>query len=403
MELKVNVDGVERSISGLTESTTCAQIIYALAHATGQKGRFVLVEKYRDAERSLAPTDRPLEMLRKWDQHSQPVSFVLKHLESSASLASAICNSSLSDTESSCASQLTQSSNNGQKNNLSYASQESRKPLAPGTMNEFVVQSALVDDGAPHRISTSSSTGYMRSVLSLASHGLQQFDTQPMWQHQFHSASFLPAAQTGSLRNRPPPPAYHEVIERRYNSLTRGASCSTARPNTFLSAGRNYSHDSTDRPACGSQSSADGVADIAQDMNLSLADLERLVQSQQRTIEQQKARLAQLDISVNDDDLREIMQLERQQANLRLVLNPLRAFDWPARLQAEKAKVHELRLAVADLKHKIDLLSREVQEKVILEMKISEEIETVKREVLEIEGADVNDIDEGEPLSEMLA
>uniref|UniRef100_F1L158 Ras association domain-containing protein 8 n=2 Tax=Ascaris TaxID=6251 RepID=F1L158_ASCSU len=404
MELKVNVDGVERSVSGLTESTTCAQIIYALAHATGQKGRFVLVEKYRDAERSLAPTDRPLEMLRKWDQHSQPVSFVLKHLEGSASLASAICNSSLSDTESSCASQPTQSSNNGQKNSLSYASQQSRKPLAPGAMNEFVAQSALVGDDAPHRISTSSSTGYMRSVLSLASRGLQQFDTQPAWQHQFHSASFLPAAQTGSLRNRPPPPAYHEVIERRYNSLTRGASCSTTRPNTFLNADRSYSHDSTDRstPASGSQSSADGVADIAQDMNLSLADLERLVQSQQRTIEQQKARLAQLDISVNDDDLREIMQLERQQANLRLVLNPLRAFDWPARLQAEKAKVHELRLAVADLKHKIDLLSREVQEKVILEMKISEEIEAVKREVLGIEGADVNDIEEREPFSEML-
>lgn len=48
MELKVSVDGVERCISGLTEDTTCAQIIYALAHATGQKGRFVLVEKYRN-------------------------------------------------------------------------------------------------------------------------------------------------------------------------------------------------------------------------------------------------------------------------------------------------------------------------------------------------------------------
>ena len=49
MELRVVVDGVERCISGLTEDTTCAQIIYALAHATGQKGRFVLVEKCQDA------------------------------------------------------------------------------------------------------------------------------------------------------------------------------------------------------------------------------------------------------------------------------------------------------------------------------------------------------------------
>lgn len=48
MEMKVIVDGIERSVSGITNSTTCAQIIYALAHATGQKGRFVLVEKFRN-------------------------------------------------------------------------------------------------------------------------------------------------------------------------------------------------------------------------------------------------------------------------------------------------------------------------------------------------------------------
>ncbi|VDN23356.1 unnamed protein product [Gongylonema pulchrum] len=81
MELRVSVDGVERSVSGITESTTCAQIIYALAHATGQKGRFVLIEKFRNTERSLAPLDRPLEMLRKWGTYSCHVTFMLKHLD----------------------------------------------------------------------------------------------------------------------------------------------------------------------------------------------------------------------------------------------------------------------------------------------------------------------------------
>ncbi|KHN86223.1 Ras association domain-containing protein 8 [Toxocara canis] len=114
MELKVNVDGVERSVSGLTETTTCAQIIYALAHATGQKGRFVLVEKYRNAERSLAPTDRPLEMLRKWDQHSQHVRFVLKHLEGSTPTCAAGDPKS-SDAEHLCTSAAAQSSNSAHK------------------------------------------------------------------------------------------------------------------------------------------------------------------------------------------------------------------------------------------------------------------------------------------------
>lgn len=48
MNLQVWVDGVERSVSGVTENTTCTQLIYALAHATGQKGKFVLVESFRN-------------------------------------------------------------------------------------------------------------------------------------------------------------------------------------------------------------------------------------------------------------------------------------------------------------------------------------------------------------------
>ncbi|ETN80251.1 Ras association domain protein [Necator americanus] len=81
MELKVSVDGVERSISGVSNETTCAQIIYALAHAISQKGRFVMVEKYRNKERRLSPVDKPLELLEKWREHMSNVTFVLKKIE----------------------------------------------------------------------------------------------------------------------------------------------------------------------------------------------------------------------------------------------------------------------------------------------------------------------------------
>lgn len=100
MELKVNVDGVERSISGVSNETTCAQIIYALAHAISQKGRFVMIEKFRNKvtvsddfsmllsfivvdiqERRLSPVDKPLELLEKWREHMSNVTFVLKKID----------------------------------------------------------------------------------------------------------------------------------------------------------------------------------------------------------------------------------------------------------------------------------------------------------------------------------
>ncbi|VDM40973.1 unnamed protein product [Toxocara canis] len=427
MELKVNVDGVERSVSGLTETTTCAQIIYALAHATGQKGRFVLVEKYRNAvsfllpyhqsaarittadpmhlERSLAPTDRPLEMLRKWDQHSQHVRFVLKHLEGSTPTCAAGDPKS-SDAEHLCTSAAAQSSNSAHKmalpTSVHFTSEHSCFPEVQAATSEMFAQGSASD-----RIATSCSTGCVRSVLS---EGLHTFEAHPVWQQQYaHSSSYVASAPSSALRNRPPPPAYHEVIERRYNSLTRGASSSvTAQHNTLRSADHSCHHDSL--PAHGSQPSASGATDISQELNLSAADLDRLVHNQQRIIEQQKARLAQLDIAVNDDDLREIIQvtselvqLERQQANLRLVLNPLRALDWPARLQAEKMKVEQVGCAIVELQRKIDLLGSEVREKAILEKKIIEQIEAIQSEIFAIENGIVEEDDEHDPQPELLA
>lgn len=44
VDLTVYTDhNVAHNVSGVDRNTTCAQIVYALAHATNQKGRFVLV------------------------------------------------------------------------------------------------------------------------------------------------------------------------------------------------------------------------------------------------------------------------------------------------------------------------------------------------------------------------
>lgn len=84
MELKVWVDGIQRVVCGISDQTTCQEVIYALAHATGKTGRFVLVEKWRTSERSLSPHDKPLELLLKWGEYSNDVQFVLRCLEESS-------------------------------------------------------------------------------------------------------------------------------------------------------------------------------------------------------------------------------------------------------------------------------------------------------------------------------
>ena len=79
MEVKVWVEGIQRVVCGVTDKTTCQDIVFALAHATGKIGRFTLVEKWRDNERLLSPADFPLQVLHKWGEYSNDVQFILRH------------------------------------------------------------------------------------------------------------------------------------------------------------------------------------------------------------------------------------------------------------------------------------------------------------------------------------
>ncbi|GLG93253.1 Uncharacterized protein GBIM_00705 [Gryllus bimaculatus] len=78
MELKVWVEGIERIVCGVTDNTTCQDVVYALAHATGKTGRFTLIERWRNNERLLAPHEHPLKILTKWGEYSNDVQFILQ-------------------------------------------------------------------------------------------------------------------------------------------------------------------------------------------------------------------------------------------------------------------------------------------------------------------------------------
>ncbi|KAJ3658084.1 hypothetical protein Zmor_009845 [Zophobas morio] len=78
MELKVWVEGIQRIVCGVTETTTCQDVVFALAHATGKSGRFTLIERWRNNERQLAPNENPLKILMKWGEYSNDVQFILQ-------------------------------------------------------------------------------------------------------------------------------------------------------------------------------------------------------------------------------------------------------------------------------------------------------------------------------------
>ncbi|CAG2114285.1 unnamed protein product, partial [Medioppia subpectinata] len=79
MELKVWCDGIQRVVCGVSAATTCQEVVFALAHATGQTGRFILIEKFRhQSERLLAPTEHPLLVLSHWGEYATDVQFVMK-------------------------------------------------------------------------------------------------------------------------------------------------------------------------------------------------------------------------------------------------------------------------------------------------------------------------------------
>ncbi|XP_051982622.1 ras association domain-containing protein 7-like [Xyrauchen texanus] len=78
MELKVWVDGIPRVVCGLSEETSCQDVVIALAQAIGQTGRYVLIQKLRDKERQLVANERPLESLANLGQLGNEVQFILR-------------------------------------------------------------------------------------------------------------------------------------------------------------------------------------------------------------------------------------------------------------------------------------------------------------------------------------
>ncbi|CAN7999142.1 unnamed protein product, partial [Ixodes hexagonus] len=88
MELRVWLEGgPQRVVCGVTDATTCQDVVYALAQATAQTGRFALVERCRRSERALAPSERPLRLLARWGRYAGDVRFLLRRCGGTGSVS----------------------------------------------------------------------------------------------------------------------------------------------------------------------------------------------------------------------------------------------------------------------------------------------------------------------------
>lgn len=64
MDLKVSIEGVLREVCGVSETTTCEEIIFKLAQAASLPGFYTLVVRYHGKEETLSPEERIVTFLR---------------------------------------------------------------------------------------------------------------------------------------------------------------------------------------------------------------------------------------------------------------------------------------------------------------------------------------------------
>ncbi|OQV12246.1 hypothetical protein BV898_13508 [Hypsibius exemplaris] len=81
MEVKVWVEGLPKTICGIHKDTTCHDIIKALAYATKKRGRFVLVERWGQTEKTLSPADLLMHLLQQKGEYWHAVQFILRRTD----------------------------------------------------------------------------------------------------------------------------------------------------------------------------------------------------------------------------------------------------------------------------------------------------------------------------------
>ncbi|XP_050429282.1 ras association domain-containing protein 8 [Adelges cooleyi] len=206
MELKVWVEGIQRVVCGVTESTTCQDVVYALAHATGKTGRFTLIERWRNNERLLAPQDHPVTVLMKWGEYANDVQFILQRSGNVSSNNNTVNNLKLS--ESDAVPYFAQERNRDTRKSLIFSNIGNRLPDNVGVVRGIPQRpNTLLTPGAtaPLTVVSSSTTGdgSSTSPINTSSH-LNKEQTSTPINSSILQTSGSPSKKYDSPNVRPP-------------------------------------------------------------------------------------------------------------------------------------------------------------------------------------------------------
>lgn len=79
-------EGVARVVCGVSLTTSCQDVVVALAKATGRTGRYLLILKLRGSKHNLVADDCPLQLLTRLGQSATDVCFILQRVGSDHSI-----------------------------------------------------------------------------------------------------------------------------------------------------------------------------------------------------------------------------------------------------------------------------------------------------------------------------
>ncbi|KAL3071884.1 hypothetical protein niasHT_031075 [Heterodera trifolii] len=314
MDLIVHTPGGSvQCVSGVTENTTCCQIVFALAHAIRQKGSFALVARTTDTdgtsldrEHRFMPDERPYELVQKMHGTAN-VAFELLRLDGV------------------------------------------REERAPSLEYEGDVELATSNP------SVNSSTTTLNEFFNC--HQKQQ----PPQQFHHHN-----------VQHRPPPPDYNEVMAERCNSLRRGTG--TGGATICAPPSSNNGKKRLPCPPLTFLNIPNFSLDELYARTFSRPDLEALVEIQENTLTAQKGELVRVELTMLDSDERELVQLRKQHNNLQTVLNSMRNANWTERIGAESATAERLHTAIAAMRTALAEKKRELFEAVQLQITLEKQL-----------------------------
>lgn len=421
MELKVWCDGIQRVVCGVSSGTTCQEVVFALAHATAQTGRFILIEKWRNSERLLAPTEHPLTVLSNWGEYANDVTFVMKRSEQNTNktqynLNNSINSSLLSPTHLSTVGiggtgspnrKVLFNNNNSNNNNKKSGFQQNSGCSSPSnskpnpnqtstpsltqTPNPSSLKSNTNPNSSHNSNNISNNNEINKRVIDSTTNTTdltqtkQQMNNKNNNNNTYESTTPTPTktCSAANLRPRHPPP-YSEAINS--SSLITGQSTGSPTPNCTPNSGSSHSNQCPDSGSIVYTNKRRSVEPSPQ------------TQSKQRTSSQQKELLLHRDavrlVDMQKETMRtqekEMLSLEQQITSIesKLLENELLINRYKEEMECAHQLWLDQEVMIDQLDHQ--MFGDELDELVDKAQCYEEEVTTLKRKLSSCE-ADIGD------------